>query len=91
LTQLPVKLKFTGKTIALPNQVIRKLERAAELRNKIVHAGKEPPNTDELDDLLDAIQDFLWICDLYAGNAWAGIYISYATMQAWKNEDVSAK
>ena len=91
LPQLPVKLKFTGKTIAPPNQVIRKLERAAELRNKIVHAGKEPPNTDELDDLLDAIQDFLWICDLYAGNAWAGTYISHATMQAWKNEDVFAE
>jgi hypothetical protein len=86
LPSLPVKAKFSGKTIAPTSKLIKKLERAVECRNKVVHAGEPPPHGEELEEMLHAVDDFLWICDAYAGHQWVADYISTDTRAAWENE-----
>ena len=86
LISLPVKYRFKDKTITPPNRIVNKLEVAVELRNKIVHVGKEPPDRQELKEILRAVEDFLWMCDLYSGYTWAAEHISYETRLAWKDE-----
>jgi hypothetical protein len=57
------------------------MEGSARRRNKLVHAGDPPPKWDELEDMLLAISDFLWICDFYQGYQWAANCISHATWE----------
>ena len=86
LPTLPVKLRFTKKSLSPPNSLVNRLEEAVEFRNKVVHAGKSAPGREELDDMLRAVDDFLHICDVYAGYAWAANYISHDTLTNWKDE-----
>jgi len=86
LPLLPVKAKFHRKKIAPPGKVIKNLERAVGCRNKVVHAGEPPPHGEKLEEMLRAIDDFLWICDAYAGHTWVAEFISTDTRTAWENE-----
>jgi hypothetical protein len=86
LPTLPVKVKLLGKSIRLPGELIKSLELAVEYRNKVVHTGKAPPLGEELGEILKAVDDFLWICDVYAGCPWAAGYISTETHAAWDDE-----
>jgi hypothetical protein len=86
LPLLPVKARFHGKKIAPPGALIKRLDRAVECRNKVVHAGEPPPQSEKLEEMLRAVDDFLWICDAYAGHLWVTEYISTDTRAAWENE-----
>jgi hypothetical protein len=86
LPLVPVKAHFHGKKIAPPDKLIKKLQKAVRYRNKVVHAGEPPPGSDELEEMLQAVDDFLWICDAYAGHLWVADYISTATRAAWEND-----
>ena len=57
-----------------------------ECRNKVVHAGQGPPDSEQLEEMLVAVGDFLWICDAYAGHLWVAEYISVDTRAAWEDE-----
>jgi hypothetical protein len=81
-----VKAKFHGKKIAPPSKLIKELEHAVECRNKLVHAGGVPPHREQLEEMLRAVNDFLWICDVYAGHAWVAEFISTDTNTAWGDE-----
>ena len=61
LPTLPVKARFDGP-IRPPKTLLRQLEKAVESRNKLVHSGESPPKRDELDEMLKAVNNFLWIC-----------------------------
>jgi hypothetical protein len=86
LPSLPIKGKLTGKKLSLPSDLIKKLEKAVEYRNKLVHSDQAPPDRKELEQMLRAVVDLLWICDLYAGRVWAADYLSDDTRAAWENE-----
>ena len=86
LPTLPVKFRFQGKSIRPPNVLLNQLDEAIKHRNKLVHAGQPPPNRNELEKMLRAVSDFLWICDVYAGHGWAHEYISVATRMAWADD-----
>jgi hypothetical protein len=86
LPTLKVKARFEGKSIRPPGKLLKKLEDAVSCRNDLVHAGKAPPTGKELDEMLNAILDLLWICDLYGGHVWAGRHVSAWTMSIWENE-----
>ena len=90
LPTLPVKFRFQGKAIRPPNVLLNQLDEAIRRRNKLVHAGQPPPNRDELEKMLRTVNDFLWICDVYAGHGWAHEYISAATRTAWADDSPSA-
>lgn len=91
LPTLPVKFRFQGKSICPPNVLLNQLDEAVDRRNKLVHAGQPPPDGDELDSMLRAVSDFLWICDVYAGQGWAHEYISAGTRTAWAAEPAPRK
>jgi hypothetical protein len=52
----------------------------------LVHAGASHPDWKELESILRAVNDVLWICELYGGAVWAGSYISANTIVLWPNE-----
>jgi hypothetical protein len=84
---LKVKSVITGKQIVPPSKLIRKLEQAAEARNKIVHVGEEAPEHKELLEMLEAIRDFLWICDMYRGQLKNVSFISNHVLKKWKSTE----
>ncbi len=86
LPTLPVKVRLKGKSLRPPNKLLHKLDKAVERRNDLVHAGKAPPNRDELEDMLLAVYDLLCICDMYVGHGWAHLFISSETLGSWKDE-----
>ena len=87
LPTLPVKARLVGKSIRPPRALLSQLEKAVERRNKLVHGGEPPPTWDELDEMLRAVNDFLWICDVYQGHVWAVKNISVEILNAWKGDD----
>jgi hypothetical protein len=86
LPTLPIRAKFIGKTVRPPKALLNKLDEAVQRRNKLVHAGQPPPRWDELEEMLRAVNDFLWICDLYQGHEWAAKHISHETQKAWPRD-----
>ncbi len=87
LRTLPVRAHFQGRPICPPKELVKVLENAVRCRNKLVHAGKAPPHLSELEEMLRAINDFLWICDVFEGRTWAARHISAGALAAWKAKD----
>jgi hypothetical protein len=85
LPSLPVKKGFTGKALSPPNELLNVLDDAVKARNKVIHVGIGPPNYTELGEMLDAVGDLLWVCDIYSGHAWPAEFISYNTISKWKS------
>jgi hypothetical protein len=84
---LKVKSHITGKQITPPPKLIEKLEDAAKARNKIVHVGEEAPRYKELLEMLGAIRDFLWVCDMYRGQLKNVSFISEDVLKEWKSTE----
>ena len=84
---LKVKSHITGKLIVPPAKLIDKLEDASKARNKIVHVGDKAPEHKELVEMLEAIRDFLWVCDLYRGELKNVGFISDHVLKAWKTAE----
>jgi hypothetical protein len=84
---LKVKSHIMGKQIIPPSKLIEKLEDAARARNKIVHVGEKAPENKERLEMLEAIQDFLWVCDMYRGQLKNVSFISEDVLKQWKNTD----
>jgi hypothetical protein len=82
-----VKSAITGQQIIPPSKLIEKLEDAARARNKIVHVGEKAPEQKELGEMLEAIRDFLWVCDLYQGQLKNVSFISDRVLKEWKNAE----
>jgi hypothetical protein len=83
---LRVKARLIGKTLRPPKPLLKRLDNAVELRNKVVHAGKAPPEPEKLKKILVAMEDLVWICELYKGHTWAWDHISFETKSAWEDE-----
>ena len=61
LPTLPVKARWAdGRPITLPNSLIKMVEKAFELRNRVAHVGASPPSRQELAKMLRAIDNLLW-------------------------------
>jgi hypothetical protein len=86
LPMLPVRGRLKGKTLKPPSGLITLINKGNEYRNDLVHAGASLPDWKELESILRAVNDVLWICELYAGAGWAGSYISANTIVLWPNE-----
>jgi hypothetical protein len=80
---LPVRAHFKDKTLKPPAELITLIRKGIEYRNGLVHAGAALPDWLELGHILRAVNDVLWICKLYAGEEWAGSYVSGDTIRLW--------
>jgi hypothetical protein len=84
---LRVKAKRSdGGSIMPPSKIIKQMNKAVELRNDIIHAGDPAPNHEEVQLMMMAITDFLWMCDIYLGEHWASRHISHATIEEWESK-----
>jgi hypothetical protein len=81
--KLKVRAKFSHLPLRPPKKLLTRLNEAVELRNKVVHAGEAPPGRDKLLEIIDAMEDVVWVCVLYGGHPWAGYHISHDTTSAW--------
>lgn len=85
LPTLPIKAKRNdGGPTSLPPELLKELETAVEHRNRVVHHGAAAPGVRERINMLQAISDFLWICDIYQGDHWALEHVSCDTQEAWR-------
>jgi hypothetical protein len=78
--------RITAQQSPAPSELITLIKKGNEYRNDLVHAGASLPDWKELESILRAVNDVLWICQLYAGAGWAGSYISANTIMLWPNE-----
>ncbi|ABI81912.1 hypothetical protein Pcar_3293 [Syntrophotalea carbinolica DSM 2380] len=81
LPTLPVGNTVGGKVLPPPKTTMEVIKKAVTIRNRIAHIGAKAPSDDTLDEILDAIQDTLWLLDYYCGHAWAYEHISNTTRQ----------
>lgn len=58
------------------DRLIKTIEYAVNIRNEIVHKGEGPPSTEKVSEIIDAVQELLWICDYYSGYRWAELHIN---------------
>jgi hypothetical protein len=86
IPNLKVKARLKGKTLRPPRQLLKRIVEAVELRNRVVHAGEAPPAQEKLREILAAMEDLVWICDLYTGHTWACDHISFDTKSTWEDE-----
>lgn len=83
---MPAKLKLKGKFVRLPSKTIKTVERGVELRNKIIHGRTTEVASDELDELLLATRDLLYLLDGFSGYAWAIERVQPPTLDELGNE-----
>ena len=86
LDRVPSKIKRSKKSPAVPKCLKKPLSAMMELRNDITHKGqpekgKEALRIDNLEDMLLAVQDLLWLLDFYAGYAWAIDHVRQETVR----------
>jgi hypothetical protein len=58
------------------DRLIKTINDAVTIRNQIVHKGIPPPSREKVTEIIDAVQELLWICDYYCGYGWAKLHIN---------------
>lgn len=76
LPLLHTPLTIAGKTRPPSRRLLKLIAKAVVTRNRIAHSTGEDVSHDELEDMLVAIRDVLWLLDYYAGCAWALSHLS---------------
>ena len=87
IPNLPVRAHFKDKALKPPDEVITLINRGTKFRSDLVHRGELPPNWRELDEILRAVNDLVWICELYRGEHWASSQVSAKTTSEWRESD----
>jgi hypothetical protein len=71
LPRLPVRWKIDGKVKPPPAAVLESLKKGVTIRNQLSHAGASSPSIEDVEEILRAVQDVLWLVDYYSGSQWA--------------------
>lgn len=71
LPLMPAKLKINGKVVPPPEGIIKTIRDGVTLRNKVVHSGKSEIKPEKLGEILNSVEDLLWLLDYYCGYEWA--------------------
>lgn len=82
LPLLPARLTFDGRVLPPPRNVRDSLDKGVKLRNRLAHVGPAEFSDEQLDEILQAVADLLWILDYYRGHAWALEHVREATRVA---------
>jgi hypothetical protein len=75
LPKLPVRFKLEGKINPPPKNVLDTLKKGVTIRNQLSHAGNTNPSIEDVDEILQAVHDLLWLIDFYSGSEWALEYL----------------
>lgn len=59
-----------------PDWLIKIIEKGVNLRNKVVHGQRVELRKDTVREVLEAVNDVLYYCDLHAGHLWAASRLS---------------
>ncbi len=80
LKELP-EIKKINNNVIFPKSIIKTIQIMNDERNKIVHAGSRPPNSKDLENMLEDIRDFLHLLDYYCGFDFALSFIRPEKLQ----------
>jgi hypothetical protein len=53
------------------SRFIKTIGDGVSIRNGMVHGGSPPPSSEKVREIIDVVQELLWICDYYSGYRWA--------------------
>jgi len=72
---LPALCLFSGKVVAPPDDIMKVLMKAVQMRNLTTHRGIAPTDLHGLEEILLCVRDTIWLLDYYAGSSWALTHI----------------
>jgi len=87
IKQLPAKCKIDGAVRRPPKDLITKVNKAVEKRNKLVHGNQVEIEFGELRELLAAVSDLLYLLDYYNGHEWALRHVSADTLDQLRPDE----
>lgn len=76
LPALPARAMFDGDVLPPPNHVLEAIRKAITRRNRAAHIAPAAFRPFEVDEILDEVQDVLYLLDFYAGYRWAREHVS---------------
>jgi hypothetical protein len=68
----------------MPKAMTSTLQRGVERRNEIVHRGLDAPDEEDLRELIETVNDFLYALDWLAGHKWAFGRMREETQREWR-------
>ena len=68
--------KDIGNIFPMPEALDKTIEIGVQIRNKVVHLGRQAPSRETIDEVLSAVQDVIWLLDFCSGHDWALEYVS---------------
>jgi hypothetical protein len=77
--KLPVRCRIGDQVKAPPESVMALLKKGSDIRNGLAHAGAAAPPIHDVEEILDAVRDLLWLLDYYAGYEWALGFVRSST------------
>ncbi|TMC48162.1 MAG: hypothetical protein E6J14_12740 [Chloroflexi bacterium] len=81
LPELPVRRRLPTGNVAIPPRVRRVINTAAERRNVVAHTGRDEPEIGEVEAVLSAVSDLLYLLDFYLGHEWALQFVSHSALE----------
>lgn len=79
LPKLAPRCAIEGKVKPPPKSILKPLEDGVLARNRVIHAGARTPPFEELEEILVAVRELLWLLDFYTGFEWAFDFLSTRT------------
>lgn len=79
---IKTKAHFIGKKTGFPPTLLNVLKKGVHYRNRTVHGSSTSLSRAELDEVLKAVRDLLYMLDAYNGMLWAGAHIRRETISA---------
>lgn len=96
LPKLPARNRIDGRVPTPPEDQLERLRKGIGKRNQLAHSGPTNVSRDEVDELLNAIEDVLWLLAYYSGAQWALRYVTVKTraalgapLDAWEREELT--
>jgi hypothetical protein len=71
LEQLPCRIRIHDRVIAPPKPWRNQIADAVKARNALAHGGRFVLSLPELEKILSAVENVLYLLDYYTGHAWA--------------------
>ena len=71
LDTLPAKLKIDGQVKPPPKSIRKAIRQGMDARNSLAHIGIYDLTPDDLESILEAVRDLLYLLDYYRGHEWA--------------------